>query len=452
MKKQVFKIKSKGFTLIEIIVSLVIISIISVGSVVGVKYVNEKIRISKLNQITDKVVQAAEVYLESNKESYNQLYNNKNGVLITIKTLIKEGLLDLTGTDLKEEDYKNEFVLTVFAEEEVPNNNGCQEISSIPSWENIDKPIYICLNNTNSTTLNTTNNIIQIYNNTGEYVAKGENPNNWVIFPVISDKTRNAYWSDDYKIRDLWRILDIDSNGQMRLIYSTFVKTSIGLYKVFKIRSTSSGGGYPEYYTYNNDEDQSCWSLFEIINDKNIEDMGCNSSLYDLTNNTPVNQRKKDLIEEISSSYKKMIDPQEYNYIYAQSTVVASNERVYQLKYKKCSNGPYKQSIGFLDYETFKKSIIGNKSFLQDYETIIGESVNNPSGYFTFVIYFKKGDLSNHDLTTFSGEDTRTLYCGKYVPVITLKKEVQLIAQECRDGKDIGTKECPYILKCDSCT
>ena len=68
----------KGFTLIEIIICVALIAIIGTAGFFGVKAINKKIRVKELKQISEKALLAAEVFLETDTESYNQLYKNHN--------------------------------------------------------------------------------------------------------------------------------------------------------------------------------------------------------------------------------------------------------------------------------------------------------------------------------------------------------------------------------------
>ena len=45
-----------------------------------------------------------DLYIETNKETYNQLYEKNNGVVIPLNVLVDEGLLSLENTDLKKSD------------------------------------------------------------------------------------------------------------------------------------------------------------------------------------------------------------------------------------------------------------------------------------------------------------------------------------------------------------
>lgn len=135
----------KGFTLIEIIICITLITIIGVGSFIGVKLVNDKIKTTKLEQITDKAIEAAQVYIETNKESYDQLYNNKNGVSLPLQLLVDKGLLNIDNTDLTPKDLKDEYVITFLGGTGSGESENCEQITSTASWGD-DKEIYLCMN------------------------------------------------------------------------------------------------------------------------------------------------------------------------------------------------------------------------------------------------------------------------------------------------------------------
>lgn len=146
--------KKKGFTLVEIIVCISLIVVIGLGSLFTVNFVSNKKLISKLNDITDKAINAAQVYIETNEEASNQLYKNKNGISLPLQLLVNEGLLSLDNTDLSENDIKNQYVVTFLGSTNSSEN--CEQITSTTSWGN-DKEIYLCLNNDGTSNLSIIN-------------------------------------------------------------------------------------------------------------------------------------------------------------------------------------------------------------------------------------------------------------------------------------------------------
>lgn len=139
--------KKKGFTLIEIIVCIVIISLIAVGSFVGIKIIQNKDN-DKINEI---ILNAASVYSETNKDKYgltilNAVTDYAKGVKIPLTTLVDEGYLEQKYVDEIEEKYtkssSNESFYVLLAEV----NNYCESGAEfILSWTMIeDTPIFLC--------------------------------------------------------------------------------------------------------------------------------------------------------------------------------------------------------------------------------------------------------------------------------------------------------------------
>lgn len=178
--------KKKGFTLIEIIICIGMLAVIAVGSIVGINLVNKNLIIKELNQITNKAIQAAQVYIGTNKAAQTQLYTEQNAVKIPIKVLVNEGLLSLKGTKLDEKNIENEYVITALSTESSTSTE-CTNIDSKASWDN-DKVIYICtnLNNkgevtgSNLATIDPSKYSNKTYVSNEPYYFKGMDPNNYV--------------------------------------------------------------------------------------------------------------------------------------------------------------------------------------------------------------------------------------------------------------------------------
>ena len=124
--------KKKGFTLIEIIICVAILSVVGVTSFVGISFALKNIRINKLSDIEEDILTAAKIYLETNKEVSEQVYS-KN-----------EGLLDLNGTDLKRNNIKDEYVYTSLSNSSSTSDD-CIDLKTVTSWnESSSIPIYVC--------------------------------------------------------------------------------------------------------------------------------------------------------------------------------------------------------------------------------------------------------------------------------------------------------------------
>ncbi len=260
--------KKKGFTLIEIIICIAMLAIISVGSIIGINLVNKNLVKKGLEQITDKAIKATQVYIETNNEAQNQLYEKQNALYLPIKVLVNEGLLSLKGTNLSEKDIKNQYTITALSTP-TGNEEDCVDISTKTSWDE-SKAIYICTYNKandgkdgqdGSTIIggDTTiiNNLITI--NSNQYIAKGANPNNWIKFDDLycriakgssrEDKCGYVGKPTDYRGQkeSYFRILNI-RNNEIEIIFTDTNYISPTVKK--------SSGGY--YYNSTNSYPDVC--------------------------------------------------------------------------------------------------------------------------------------------------------------------------------------------------
>lgn len=194
----------KGFTLIEIIVCISVIAILGVASFFGIRLVSNNIRVDKLEEISERIITAAELYIEKNNETKNQLYEKNNGVVIPLNVLKDEGLLTLENTDIKDSDIKDEYVVALLGTED-PEDNECISTTIQKSWTVNNKPIYICTKSDGSSNLisvgNVGNNLSKA--NQEKFYFKGNVDNNYV---KIDGKD------------SLYRILYIDTDDSMVLI------------------------------------------------------------------------------------------------------------------------------------------------------------------------------------------------------------------------------------------
>ena len=174
--------RKKGFTLVEIIICISLLVVIGVGSFISIRVISKKQLIDKLNMISDKASEAAQVYIETNKSASNQLYNNKNGVSLPLQLLVNEGLLSLKGTKLTENDIKNQYVVTFLGG--TGSTENCEPITSVNSWSN-NQPIYLCMNSDGSGSNLAIIDPTKYSNKTAvsnePYYFKGMNPMNYII-------------------------------------------------------------------------------------------------------------------------------------------------------------------------------------------------------------------------------------------------------------------------------
>ena len=121
------------------------LAVIAVGSIVGINLVNKSLVKKGLEQITDKAIKATQVYIETNNDAQNQIYEKQNALYLPIKVLVNEGLLSLKGTNLSDKDIKNKYTITALSTP-TGNEEDCVDISTKTSWD-ASKAIYICTYN-----------------------------------------------------------------------------------------------------------------------------------------------------------------------------------------------------------------------------------------------------------------------------------------------------------------
>lgn len=209
----------KGFTLIEIVICISLIVIIGVSSFIGIRLVDKRLVKDKLDQITDRAIEAAQVYLETNNEAKIQLYENNNGVSLPLQFLVSEGLLTLDGTKLNNNDIKDQYVISFLDGTNGSGKDNCEKITSTTSWGN-DKEIYLCMNSDGSSNLATIdptkyNNKTQAMNE--PYYFKGMNPNNYVKIENSNIMCGRSYGNKLDNISDA-RILYVDRNDDLMIV------------------------------------------------------------------------------------------------------------------------------------------------------------------------------------------------------------------------------------------
>lgn len=144
----------KGFTIIEIIISLTILMLISGISVITL-YKNNN---SELTNITEKIIEATNVYISIEKDNNGILYRNGinaggKGVQIPVKTLYETGYIseEVLNTLYNNTNKEN---LYVFVSNSIKNGSdtecGTNGLSYKVNWEETNEPIYLCPINTNS--------------------------------------------------------------------------------------------------------------------------------------------------------------------------------------------------------------------------------------------------------------------------------------------------------------
>lgn len=220
----------KGFTLVEIVVCISLLVIIGVGSFVGIRLVDKHIKITKLQQMSDKILQAANVYLETDKEANKELYTNKNGVIIPVRKLVNEGLIDVGNINLND---KTDYVIALLGSED--SNSKCTGVYTATEWDlGSGKTIYICTDskgNSNLATIDPTKYGNKTYVSNEPYYFKGLDPNNWV---EIEGQVNNWNRARDFRIvyvdRDDTIIVVAGDRNGIRINGTTLPTISVDYY------------------------------------------------------------------------------------------------------------------------------------------------------------------------------------------------------------------------------
>lgn len=236
------KKNQKGFTLIEIIVSIVLIGIISTISVIVIKNINTKNELKKIEKAYKVFDNALEVYLSNHEEVYKNLNDNVEGAVITLEVLKNEGLVSnniIDPTTKSKVDYKNNYYVlsnATLLEDKKDTEINCDgevEIEVLKSWKELsDKVdtssvIYICprkdsTENKNDEKIKELEEKIKGLESALTLADLGNK--NYVIFDVNPDKNKAVSFSDNETSEDLWQIVNRNGN-EIKLLYSTNIIT-----------------------------------------------------------------------------------------------------------------------------------------------------------------------------------------------------------------------------------
>ena len=218
----------KGFTLIEIIVSLVLIALIATISVVLISK-NDK---QEYSEITNKIIRAASVYIATEKDDNGNTYeygitHGAKGAQISVKTLYDKGYIDESTLKTLETNYKIEKDKTYLIQvtNSIKGKDAAECKSSVlnytVNWENTTDTVYLCPYDENKVTEtasfydlqkcpndNNATNKFCYYSDDKKYYYVDKVDNNYVSFGKDGDT------------KALWRILYIDKeNNEVKLVY-----------------------------------------------------------------------------------------------------------------------------------------------------------------------------------------------------------------------------------------
>lgn len=109
------KSRRKGFTLVELLVTIILLGIIGAIIIYNMTSVSHNTKESEYERFVAKVKSAASVYADSFPDVFNELYVNKAYIYITLGDLVSNGLLD--------EDLTNPFTSQKIGLEEIVKAN-----------------------------------------------------------------------------------------------------------------------------------------------------------------------------------------------------------------------------------------------------------------------------------------------------------------------------------------
>ena len=511
--------KKRGFTLIEIIICITLIAIISTTMTFVVIKSNKNKQIKILENNNKILENALEVYLENHEEIQTNLENSAKGAIVTLEVLKNEGLIDekqFKGIELK----KNYFFLSYSMLDNKPNTdceNNVIPLSIVENWKvDTNKVVYICprtdSGSSGSTSDENKSSIINQFGNSGYYIAKGSNPNNWVKFEVTAGNSNTdlAYFPND-EDKNLWRIVSIDENGEIKLVYNKDVKSNnqliytnyseedkeyednemqrSKLYEYLGVsefcNSDNSKCFYPYDYDVKNGKGYEKFKAFYKLNTPYNFDFGNEVCVFGKTRKS----RKCD--------YKSTNTTYRYNSLNGWNIMDLYDDGIYNNEeykentklhylYKNIKNNNwidnadaylyYKKSgsIFDVDFSRTKKSkfstltindveasILIGKSWLQSFNTVSGVLAGySSSGDKTYTLV----TLSSGSTSAYWNISQETTYCtnvdgcyntdqaftletSSYYPVIILKPNVKLKENKCGSKNKVGSKTCPYTLE-----
>ena len=324
----------KGFTLIEIILSITLITLIGVTTIILVINNNKNKEIKLLEKYSTTLENALNVYLDSHPEVMTNLNENAKAAIVTLETLKSEGLI----SDKLNVSYKNNYYLLsnlkllANESEDKTCDNNVIGIDMIKSWDlnkyDSKSVIYVCpkgdsesldelYNNLFGLIVENDRNIdnlerriesLEELHSKSAYYYPGEDQNNYVYFNTNYSSSPNNVANFD---GNLFRILSKTGlhgeNDYIYLIPSKPITINENFKTIF-----FSGYFYSEdlysynKYSYNNSilKDYNYWITGKFCNLKSNKNLILNIG-WNINNGNYVvgfldnKERKKYLLEEI---------------------------------------------------------------------------------------------------------------------------------------------------------
>lgn len=478
--------KKRGFTLIEIIISISLIAVIGTISIVSIVSL-KKTKIENLLESNSEILNTAlEVYLEKHPEITNNVNTNFKGAIVTLKVLKDEGLIDIKG--LSSSAYENNYYFlsnsvladgsTSVSDANKECDNNILSVQTVSTWDlkNLDKSkiIYICPTS-ESGNGSTTSGLVNVKN----YVAKGENPNNYVMFEVNSNLNESwASWASENT--SLWRIMSIN-DGEIKLVYSQPVKTNnsynykSGSSAVYSCRendwqtnyrahnpenngteycpvSTSCYGGFKNgnetingftYATYLKYSSSTIWTSSEIMSEYSKTD-------FRKEPNDCYSAKKEPLINNIVDDYKKMIV--ESDYIYN-----SENKEKVSLYLGFVTKDDYSNSLDN-NSKTYLDANAYVYNFEKYYNAVPIKNFNISGNNWYSGCGFRSNVSPSHTCNGYSSYEIDARFRFyilegiEYYPVVTLNKNVKILKNDENCIGGYGSISCPYKLECENCS
>ncbi len=259
----------KAFTLVEIIICITLIVTISAITIINLQLESK----DKLETITKKILEAAEVYVNTTKDSNGKEYlqeinKGAKGLQLSVTTLVDNGLIDEKTVNelydiknVKKNNNQSYYVLFLSDGTDYCDKN---EITVLSSWMEEGKTIYLCKNYNNSNNINQTPLEINKNSNfkvdltkfaVSEDFAKNHTKSKSILtsdenglYTYYNESTKNIYTyyrgavNNNYvKLGEIdgnplyWRILWIRDDNQMKLVLDETIPIYVTTTKDAKI-------------------------------------------------------------------------------------------------------------------------------------------------------------------------------------------------------------------------
>lgn len=498
-----------GFTLIEIIIVIALISIIGVGSFVGVKTIQKNK--DELKEITNRIIESASVYIENEKDTNGNYYINGineggQGLILPLDTLYDEGYI-------KESDYKyvikkvsNEkrYVVIGYKTEDECKTGGITIDVNWNDKEVVTTPLYLCSYSKKEESIkdNTILNVLlrdnklnlgipDLSNYKGEdaglYILPDDDGSSFYFY----GKVKNNY----IKFNDMmWRIVRINGNGSTRIVLDDVIP-----YKLQKgeIISTSYAYGLAqssrvspisEYYdTYEKNiicfqTGSGTWSLTCFYDYDDFEQISkgppftyklkegykvvANNNLEENLPDSIYNSTKYNILEDFVNTLKDI------SKIKKDDTYFINNDYIYKkrdftFEDNKNSPGTFTNGIQTISYKELKYSGESN-SYLTDTSKNFYTSDYYANGYYYYYYYAENKISTGRELSLYSiciqnyyihckksaslqyPDGTQFAFSSRYytLNVHGFKPVVNLLKDTCFKGN--GTIDNPYeISECN---